>query len=248
MPDRRREALICGRIPAYPATAPSLRRKATAVRTCIRESINCLGDPGSSPEAAIRFLRRASLLERRASSRLADRSHRPTSTAFTARCCPPSTAGARRRAPRAPRSRARNVRGAEHAVGRKQTLLLPQVRRLLPASGCRPAPRCNQPLVEQAVVERLDLAEHALGREPLRDVGGGRGAQALAVRRRRAARPARVGRWASRAARSRRRAGSPAGRRGRLATTQQPAAAASSAALGSGSGCLLGTTITSAAP
>ena len=33
-----------------------------------------------------------------------------------------------------------------------------------------------------------------------------------------------------------------------LATTQQPAAAASSAALGSGSGCLLGTAITSAAP
>ena len=101
---------------------------------------------------------------------------------------------------------------------------------------------------QHGVVERLDLrrasarARSAARRRLPPRRPGARG------RRRRSRAPARPGRWASTSSPvspSRRISGRPPWS---LATTQQPAAAASSAALGSGSGCLLGTAITSAAP
>jgi hypothetical protein len=114
--------LDCGRIPAYAPDGAEFRRKATAVCEPIQKSINGLGDPGSSPRAAIRFLRRASVLERRASSRLADlkpppdldRIHRETLSTLNG-------LGATLRAESTAVARG-DVRGAEHAVGRLQTL------------------------------------------------------------------------------------------------------------------------------
>jgi hypothetical protein len=57
----------CGRIPGTAPDGAEFRRKATAVCTPIRRRIEGLPDPGSSAEAAMRYLRRASVLERRAS-------------------------------------------------------------------------------------------------------------------------------------------------------------------------------------
>jgi len=61
----------CGRIPAFAPDGAEFRRKANAVCAPISKRIGGLGDPGSSPRAAVRFLRRAGALERQASRRLA---------------------------------------------------------------------------------------------------------------------------------------------------------------------------------
>jgi hypothetical protein len=61
----------CGRIPAFASDGAEFRRKATAVCTPIHKRIVDLSDPGSSPRAATRFLRRASALERQAARGLA---------------------------------------------------------------------------------------------------------------------------------------------------------------------------------
>ena len=59
----REAKLSCGRNPSVAPDGAEFRRKATAVCEPIHKSINGLGDPGSSPRAAIRFLRRASVLD-----------------------------------------------------------------------------------------------------------------------------------------------------------------------------------------
>lgn len=60
----------CGRIPGIAPDGADFRRQANAICTPIAKSIERLPDPGSSATAAVRFLRRASALERRASRRL----------------------------------------------------------------------------------------------------------------------------------------------------------------------------------
>jgi hypothetical protein len=64
-------SMECGRIPAAAADGADFRRKANAVCAPISKRIEGLGDPGSSARAAVRFLRRAGALERRASRGLA---------------------------------------------------------------------------------------------------------------------------------------------------------------------------------
>jgi hypothetical protein len=114
--------LTCGRIPAAAPDGAEFRRKAGAICEPIQASFERLPDPGSSPKAAIRFLRRGSALVRRASSRLADvkppadldRIYRETLSTLNG-------LGATLRAESAAVQRG-DVRGADHAVGRLQTL------------------------------------------------------------------------------------------------------------------------------
>jgi hypothetical protein len=118
----RAAKLTCGRNPGGAPDGAEFRRKATAICEPIHQSFERLPDPGSSPRAAIRFLRRGSALERRASTRLADlkpppdldRIHRETLSTLNG-------LGATLRAESAAVERG-DVRGAERAVGRLQTL------------------------------------------------------------------------------------------------------------------------------
>jgi hypothetical protein len=118
----RAAKLTCGRNPGGAPDGAEFRRKATAICEPIHQSFERLPDPGSSPRAAIRFLRRGSALERRASTRLADlkpppdldRIHRETLSTLNG-------LGAMLRAESAAVERG-DVRGAERAVGRLQTL------------------------------------------------------------------------------------------------------------------------------
>lgn len=118
----RAAKLSCGRDPTVAPDGAEFRRKATAVCKPVVQSIQRLPDSGSSAREAIRFLRRGSALERRASSRLADLKPPPdldriyretlsTLNGLSATLRAESTAVAHR-----------DVRGAEHAVGRLQTL------------------------------------------------------------------------------------------------------------------------------
>jgi hypothetical protein len=118
----RAAKLTCGRNPGGAPDGAEFRRKATAVCEPIRKSFVRLPDPGSSPRAAIRFLRRGSALERRASSRLADLKPPPDlARIYSETLSTLNGLGATLRAESAAIQRD-DVRGAGHAVGRLQTL------------------------------------------------------------------------------------------------------------------------------
>jgi hypothetical protein len=114
--------LSCGRIPASAPDGAGFRRKAAAVCEPIHASFQRLPDPSSSRSAAIRFLRRGSALERRASSGLADlKPPADLDGVYRETLSTLNGLGATLRAESAAVRRG-DVRAAEHAVGRLQTL------------------------------------------------------------------------------------------------------------------------------
>jgi hypothetical protein len=112
----------CGRIPSLAPDGADFRREANAVCQPVARGIEDLADPSTSATAALRYLRHASALERRASRALAgltppadlDRVYRDTLSTL-------SGLGATLRAEGAAVAR-RDLAGARRVVGRLSTL------------------------------------------------------------------------------------------------------------------------------